>query len=276
MIAAIRLYQEPDRLRCGHIVGRYIVKIEERRRSNMAGTKSIAVAVPLAPGKADEGRLFAAEVMGPRRSEHTESRRELAMTKELGWVQATPQGDVFILFLEGKDAVAANQEFAASDSAYNRWFKERLDPIFSPSGVDFSQPIPPIYEQIFEWDSPDLASHSGPTQHFASASPVLPGKMDAFLQGAEYIKAHMSEHEASRKRLGILRERIFAQHTPQGDLQVGYFEAEDIPRVFQNLGSSQEPHDVWFRGFIQDISGIDFSQPLPGPLPELVLDWQDK
>jgi hypothetical protein len=242
----------------------------------MNGTKSIAIAVPLAPGMADQLRPIGADVSGSARAAHTESRRALKLTKELGWLQQTPQGDVFILYLEGDDPVEANREFAASDIPYNKAFKERIAPGFAPSGVDFSQPIPPIYELVFSWDSPDLAGHSGPTQHIASAFPILPGKTEAIRAGADYINAHIEEHNASRNRLGILRERVFIEHTPEGDLQIAYFEAEDVAGAFQGIATSQEAHDVWFRSFVLGITGVDLSQPLPGPLPELVLDWQDK
>jgi hypothetical protein len=54
------------------------------------------------------------------------------------------------------------------------------------------------------------------------------------------------------------------------------YEAQDIPRVFASLASSQEPYDVWFREQVKDIHGVDFSQGLPGPLPEVFIDWQAK
>jgi len=40
------------------------------------------------------------------------------------------------------------------------------------------------------------------------------------------------------------------------------------------MGMSQEPYFVWFREQVKDIHGVDFSQPLPGPLPEAFMDWR--
>ncbi|HTD20155.1 MAG TPA: hypothetical protein VK667_11560 [Ktedonobacteraceae bacterium] len=85
-----------------------------------------------------------------------------------------------------------------------------------------------------------------------------------------------SEYEASNKRLGITRVVTSLQQTPQGDMAVVYLEAQDIPRVFEGYGSTQEPFDVWFREQVKDIHGVDFSQPLPGPLPEAFVDWRAK
>jgi len=84
------------------------------------------------------------------------------------------------------------------------------------------------------------------------------------------------EYEASRKRLGISREVAYLQQTPQGDMAVVYFEVQDIPSVFEGFGRSQEPFDVWFREQVKEIHGIDFSEPLPGPLPEAIVDWRAK
>ena len=83
-----------------------------------------------------------------------------------------------------------------------------------------------------------------------------------------------SEYEASNKRLGITRVVTSLQQTLQGDMAIVYLEAQDIPRVFEGYASSQEPFDVWFREQVKAIHGVDFSQPLPGPLPEVFIDWR--
>jgi hypothetical protein len=55
-----------------------------------------------------------------------------------------------------------------------------------------------------------------------------------------------------------------------------YFEAPDIPRAFEGAARSQEPYDVWLREQLKDTTGVDLSQPLPGPLPEVYIDWRAK
>ena len=110
---------------------------------------------------------------------------------------------------------------------------------------------------------------------FESAFPILPGKTEQWKHFCqEMVGPRRSEYEASNKRLGITRVVNSLQQTPQGDMAIVYFEAPDIPRVFEGYGSSQEPFDVWFREQVKDIHGVDFSQPLPGPLPEAFLDWR--
>jgi hypothetical protein len=90
------------------------------------------------------------------------------------------------------------------------------------------------------------------------------------------MEPRLREFEASNQRKGITRQVVCLQQTSQGDLVIVYFEAPDIPRVFEGLASSQEPYDVWFREQVKDIHGVDFSRPLPGPLPEVYIDWRAK
>ncbi|MEA2586147.1 MAG: hypothetical protein QOF33_4232 [Thermomicrobiales bacterium] len=108
----------------------------------------------------------------------------------------------------------------------------------------------------------------------AMALPILPGKEGTWERTmADLAGPRRAEFAAARRRQGITRERIWWQHTPQGDLEVLYLETDDPARAFGEIASSREPFDVWFRGFVLEHYGIDLSQPMPGPLPELVLDW---
>jgi hypothetical protein len=79
-----------------------------------------------------------------------------------------------------------------------------------------------------------------------------------------------AEFKASRDRVG-LKERVWLQHTPQGDLAVVFWEAQDIPKVFQTLMTSTHPFDVWFRDkILTDIHGIAPGGP-PPPMNEEIL-----
>ena len=109
----------------------------------------------------------------------------------------------------------------------------------------------------------------------ASAFPILPGKTEQWKHVSREIAGpRLGEYEASRKRMGVTREVAYLQQTPQGDMAIVYIEAQDIPRVFEGLGMSQEPFDAWFREQTKEIHGVDLSQPLPGPLPEAIVDWR--
>ena len=109
---------------------------------------TLAVAFPVLPGKADEGRRFAQEVMGPRRAEAEASFRRLGITRECWYLQSTPMGDLIIVWMEGEDPAGALRKWAESDDPFDRWFKQTAGAI---SGLDFNQPIPLMPEQVFEY-----------------------------------------------------------------------------------------------------------------------------
>lgn len=107
----------------------------------------IAFCAPILPGKADAAVAFGKQVVGPRNKEMSESRRRLGVTVEVVTLMRTPQGDAVAVYLEGDDPVRANKEFAASQSPFDKWFKEELAAL---SPVDFNQPLPPI-KTIHTW-----------------------------------------------------------------------------------------------------------------------------
>jgi hypothetical protein len=109
----------------------------------------LAFAVPLLPGKAEALRAWAREAFDSRRQELTESRRALGQTREEVFLNASPAGDVGVAYLEGKDPIEANREFAASSTPYDRWFKDSLKEFF-PAFVDFDQPVP-VNETVWDW-----------------------------------------------------------------------------------------------------------------------------
>lgn len=104
--------------------------------------------------------------------------------------------------------------------------------------------------------------------------PLLPGKTMDWMQWVqEMAGTYREEFQQSRKRLGIARESSFLQQTPQGDLAILYIEAEDITRALGGLATSQHSFDTLFRQKTLEFFGFDLTQPPPGPLPEIVLDW---
>jgi hypothetical protein len=107
---------------------------------------TLALALPCLPGGADKLRSLAIVCGGERRQEFEEFHRRVGLTAEHWYVQQTPNGELFILTLEG-DPLGAVAKLGASDHPFDRWFKERALEIH---GVDFNQPLPgPPPEQVF-------------------------------------------------------------------------------------------------------------------------------
>jgi hypothetical protein len=115
---------------------------------NGKGRRALAFAVPVAPGKTEDGRRFAKEAYETRRKELEQSRFTKKLTRESGWLNQTPMGDIIVVLLEGDDPVQGNREFAASKSPYDLWFKEQASRV---TGIDFNQPLPSIPELVFDF-----------------------------------------------------------------------------------------------------------------------------
>jgi hypothetical protein len=54
---------------------------------------------------------------------------------------------------------------------------------------------------------------------------------------------------------------------------VVHFECPDIEAVFADLAKSNDGFDVWFKGRVLEITGVDLSAPSDDPLPEVILAW---
>ena len=108
---------------------------------------------------------------------------------------------------------------------------------------------------------------------FLGAFPVLSGKEDEARRFAQETLDRRDEFEASQRRLGATKEEWSLQQTPMGSLVVVRFEADDVAATFAGLARSDDAFDVWFRERANEISGVDLGEPMPGPLPEIILDW---
>jgi hypothetical protein len=109
----------------------------------------------------------------------------------------------------------------------------------------------------------------------AFALPLLPGQEATGREfAAEVLGPRRQEWEASERRLGITKENWYVQPWPQSGVVIVYFEAADPARALEQFGQSQAPFDIWFKQQVQNLCGVDMNQPPPGPLPEVIFEWQ--
>ena len=106
------------------------------------------------------------------------------------------------------------------------------------------------------------------------AVPLLPGSTETWKQAAaEMIGPRKSEYEESRRRMGISREVVSLQRTPEGDYVVVCLEGDDPGGLVGRYLNSDAPFDQWFADTIlKGTHGLDASEPPPPP-NEVFIDW---
>src|SRR5213594_3877053 len=97
---------------------------------------------------------------------------------------------------------------------------------------------------------------------FNGAFPVLPGKVDAARAFAnETMGGRRAGLDESQKRGGITRETWSMQEKPDGSAFVlVWFESPDPEKSFAELAQDSSDVAVWFRGRVQEISGVDLAE----------------
>ena len=121
--------------------------------------------------------------------------------------------------------------------------------------------------------APAACSTIDPMQSVAYATTLPPGQTAASWIALASCQsgAHKEGYQDSRRRAGIIREAVWLQATPGGDLAVVYLEADDLGTAFRMLGTSPEPFDRWFRDHLRPVHGIALERGFSAP--ELVLDF---
>jgi hypothetical protein len=112
--------------------------------------------------------------------------------------------------------------------------------------------------------------------HVCVVFPVLAGKTDdarSFLR--ELDGPRLAEYDRSEKAIGISKELWFLATLPSGDALVGYMEADDFGKAVAEFGRSAEPFDVWFKGRMVEVTGVDFNNiPADFRPPELLSRYE--
>jgi len=110
-------------------------------------------------------------------------------------------------------------------------------------------------------------------QSVAFAVRLLPGQAEAVRVALASCEAGACKeaYQDARRRAGIIREAVWIQTAPGGDVAVVYLEADDLAAAFTVLGTSTEPFDRWFRDHAGQVHGIAWEAGFTAP--ELVLDY---
>ena len=108
-------------------------------------TEAVMV-LPILPGKRPVLDAFAAAILSPRLAEYEES--QISVIRESWFVQATPMGEMLVVYFEAPDIEAVLSGLAESDEPFDVWFRAQALEI---TGVDLAVLPPGICQQIFKW-----------------------------------------------------------------------------------------------------------------------------
>jgi ketosteroid isomerase-like protein len=122
--------------------------------------QNLSWAAPILPGKLEAWHRFNDE-MHERHEEHTESRRDMGMHREVASLMHTPAGDFVCLYHEADDLAKAFQVLGTSQMPYLRWFREQLADIHGLSPEMLTGPPPA--EVRFDWSAGEPAAHPNET-----------------------------------------------------------------------------------------------------------------
>jgi|SRR5579884_3166325 len=110
---------------------------------------SLAMTLPLLPGKSEAWKQWTEEMAGTRLEEFQASRKRLGITREVSSLQRTPQGDMAVLYLEAEDIARAFLGLATSQDPFDVLFRQQTQEFF---GLDLAQPPQgPLPETVFDW-----------------------------------------------------------------------------------------------------------------------------
>ena len=92
---------------------------------------------------------------------------------------------------------------------------------------------------------------------------IQPGKREEAKRIFEEVDGpRRDEYEASRRRLGIHREKVWFQSSPNGEMAVVYWEGNDPRAALREFASSEDPFDEWLKERGREVYHFEPSQTL--------------
>ena len=101
----------------------------------------------------------------------------------------------------------------------------------------------------------------------AFAVPILPDKADAWKAWTEEVTGdRKADFEAMNERHGLTTHAAWLHANPDGShMAVVVVDGPGAATFLQNLATSDDEFDTWFRSNVEAVHPMDFSGPLPPP-----------
>jgi hypothetical protein len=111
--------------------------------------------------------------------------------------------------------------------------------------------------------------------------PIAAGKVEAWRRFCQELSGSRRQlYEASRRRLGITRERLALVESPFGSTAVTTLEAHDVGLALAAMIGSDLPFESWYRERLQHLHGVNLTRyeqfalrALPAEPQELLFEW---
>ncbi|MDQ3505079.1 MAG: hypothetical protein M3446_05145 [Actinomycetota bacterium] len=109
---------------------------------------ALGFVIPILPGKTEADRSAMTSCWrGERQADYEKSRKRSGITREAVWIQATPAGDVAVIYVESDDVEAAYKDMASSQEPFDGWFREY---VLDVHGIDLQDGLAPA-EQVMDY-----------------------------------------------------------------------------------------------------------------------------
>jgi hypothetical protein len=109
--------------------------------------------------------------------------------------------------------------------------------------------------------------------------PIAAGKVEAWRRFCQELSgSRRTQHAASRRRLGVTRERLVLVENAFGASAVTTLEAHDVGLALAGMMGADLPFESWYRERLQELHGINLTQYVQGSPPdplltELLFEW---
>jgi hypothetical protein len=207
---------------------------------------------------------------GEMRRRADEARRfytTYGVRRESWFFQGEPYGPLVIGVTDADDRIEANaSRYAASNEAFESWFKERVQAL---SGVDpTKEPLGPPTALVFESSRAELP------RGIALSARIYPVKSrEGLLRFADELRLRSAKTRAFYESFNVPREVWYLQETDNGPVVIGVT-AIGAPEKVSEYAATDEPFAVWFKQRVIDVTGIDPSVTPLGPPSELIYEFQ--
>ena len=105
---------------------------------------------------------------------------------------------------------------------------------------------------------------------------ILEGKFDVWRKFHDSLKPGGENEENWKdqmRRTGITRQVVSLQRTPMGDFVNVFFEGDDPTAAITAMATADNAFDKKFASWASEVHGMDMSEPPPGPISEVVLEY---